>query len=200
MTDLPGGEAFRRVLDPADNATGGGAASAIAGAMAAALLAMTARLSVGRGLSRPDAFYLAVAAEAENLSRQLLMGADDDARAFDAVSAAYRLPRESPVQRQERSLAIQTALEHATRIPLANAERCQRVLDLCHELNDCCNPNTISDLECAMLLAQAGLQGCLSNVEVNLRSIKDDVVHEELARRADQLRAGNWTSDVSCRE
>ncbi|MFI5038230.1 MAG: cyclodeaminase/cyclohydrolase family protein, partial [Solirubrobacterales bacterium] len=38
--------AYLRVLDPADNSTGGGTASAIAGAMAAALVAMVARLSM----------------------------------------------------------------------------------------------------------------------------------------------------------
>ena len=40
--------AFLKVLDPNDNSTGGGTASAVAGAMAAALVAMVARLSIGK--------------------------------------------------------------------------------------------------------------------------------------------------------
>ncbi|MGC8877669.1 MAG: cyclodeaminase/cyclohydrolase family protein [Anaerolineae bacterium] len=188
-----GSEAFRRVLDPADNATGGGAACAIAGAMAAALLAMAARLSVDRGLPQSDTFYTTVAAEAEELSQQLLAGADADAQAFDAVRAAYRLPKSSEAQRCDRFIAIQAALVHATRVPLTNAEHCQRVLQLCRALRDHCNPNVTSDLECAELLAQAGQQGCLSNVETNLRSIKDAGMRAELARRAEQLRLGAQT-------
>lgn len=188
MTDYPGSEAFRRILDPADNTTGGGAAAALAGAMAAALLAMVARLSAGRGLSKPDTFYTTVADEAEEIARQLLAGADADARAFDAVSAAYRLPKSSEAQRSARSLAIQSALVHATHVPLTNAEHCQRVLQLCRMLWDHCNPNVASDLECAELLAQAGQQGCLSNVETNLRSIKDAEIHAELTRRVERLR------------
>lgn len=187
MINHPGSEAFRRVLDPADNATGGGAAAAIAGAMAAALLAMAARLSVDRGLPQPDTFYTAVAAEAEELSRELLAGADADAQAFDAVRAAYQLPKSSEAQRRERSQAIQSALVHATHVPLTNAEHCQRVLQLCHILWDHCNPNVISDLKCAELLAQAGQQGCLSNVKTNLRSIKDANTRAEIVHRVEQL-------------
>lgn len=197
MSDHPGSEAFRRILDPADNATGGGAAAAIAGAMAAALLAMAARLSMGRGLPQPDTFYTAVAAEAEQITRQLLAGADADAQAFDAVCAAYRLPKSSATQREERSIAIQSALVHATDVPLANAEHCRRVLQLCRMLRDHCNPNVISDLECAELLAHAGQQGCLSNVETNLRAIRDAETRARLARRAERLRESTSASDVS---
>lgn len=196
MINHPSSEAFRRILDPADNATGGGAAAAIAGAMAAALLAMVARLSIGRGLPRPDTFYATVAAEAEELSRHLLAGADADTQAFDAVHAAYRLPKSNEAQCCERSLAIQSALVHATRVPLTNAQHCQRVLQLCRLLRDHCNPNVTSDLECAELLARAGWQGCLLNVETNLRSIKDADMCAELAHRAEQLRLGAQTLDA----
>lgn len=189
-------EAFRRVLDPMDNTTGGGAACAIAGAMAAALLAMVARLSVDKGLPKPNTFYAAVAAEAEELSRQLLAGADADAQAFDAVRLAYQLPKANEAQRHERSLAIQSALVHATRVPLSNAEHCQRVLQLCHMLRDHCNPNVTSDLECAELLARAGQQGCLSNVETNLRSIKDVDMRAELTQRVERVYESTHTLDM----
>jgi len=44
--------AFSKVLDPEDTTTGGGTASAIAGAMAGALVAMVARLPSGRDGAR----------------------------------------------------------------------------------------------------------------------------------------------------
>ena len=85
--------AFLKVLDPADNTTGGGAASALAGAMAGALVAMVARLSMGReGMEAPP-FYEQIAAEAESLSGLLLAGGEEDSRAFEAVRAAFRLPK-----------------------------------------------------------------------------------------------------------
>lgn len=180
--------AFQRVLDPADNATGGGAASALAGAMAAALVSLVVRLSVGKGFTEMEPHYHVLGAEAEALVSELLAGADEDAHAFDAVSAAYRLPKGSQEERQKRSTCIQEALVHASRTPLANAERCKRVLDLSRQLVGRSNVSTASDLECAQLLARAGMLGCLSNVEANLRSIKDESLRASLSWQAARLR------------
>jgi len=47
---------------------------------------------------------------------------------------------------------------------------------------------TASDLECASYLAQAGLSGCLANVEINLRSLKEPGVVAELSARVHVLR------------
>ena len=50
-------ESFLRVLDPADNSTGGGTAAAVAGAMAAALVGMVARLSIGKKRADTESFF-----------------------------------------------------------------------------------------------------------------------------------------------
>ena len=187
-------DVLTRVLDPADNTVGGGAASGIAGAMAAALTAMAARLSVRKVVAKPEAFYRELAAEAESLTTTLFAGADEDAQAFGAVSGAYRLPIATEEQKISRSRAIQDALVHAARVPLSNAEHCKRVLELCRELRGHCNPNVSSDLECAALLARAALFGCMSNLEANLRSIKDETARSSLEGRATRLRE---TGDMS---
>jgi formiminotetrahydrofolate cyclodeaminase len=179
--------AFHRVLDPADNTTGGGAASAIAGAMAAALVSLVARLSIGKGFTEMEPHYPMLGAEAEALVNELLAGADADARAFDAVSAAYRLPKSSEEERTRRSAFIQEALAQASCTPLANAQHCKRVLDICRQLEGRSNVSTASDLECARLLANAGMLGCLSNLETNLRSIKDEGLRAELTWQAARL-------------
>jgi formiminotetrahydrofolate cyclodeaminase len=184
---------FHRVLDPADNATGGGAACAIAGAMAAALVGMVARLSVGKGFTDMEPHYHVLGAEAETLSSELLAGANEDAAAFDALSVTYRLPKNTEAERTARSLAIQEALLHASRIPLANAERCRRVQALGHQLSGRSNISAASDLECALLLTRAALLGCLSNLETNLRSVKDEGQRASLTLQAVRLRA---TSDL----
>jgi methenyltetrahydrofolate cyclohydrolase len=180
--------AFRRVLDPADNSTGGGSASAIAGAMAAALAAMVARLSIGLAAAEPDAFFQEIAQGGEELSRTLLAGSDEDARAFDAVVAAYRQPKELEIEAVARRAAIQAAIIHAARVPLRNAENCATVLTLVGRLEGRSNPRAVSDLQCAAFLARAGLQGCLANVDINLPGIKDPGVAEEIRSRAQELR------------
>jgi formiminotetrahydrofolate cyclodeaminase len=185
--------AFQKVLDPADNSTGGGTASAIAGAMAAALAAMVARLSIGKEGMEPDPFYCEIAEEAERLSDQLFRGGRDDSEAFNDVSAAYQLPKDTEEQWVQRRQAIQRGLLNATRVPLANAEWCKRTLELCEALRGHSNPGADSDLECAEHLGRAGLLGCVANVEINVRSIRDETASRELAERARELK--EWALD-----
>jgi len=177
-------KAFLKVLDPQDTTTGGGTASAVAGAMAGALVAMVARLSMGKDSMEPDRFYDDVAAEAENLSAGLFDGGYEDAQAFTAVRNAFRLPKKTDEEITARRKAIQAAWIQAARIPLANAERCARVLELGAGLRGRSNSGASSDLECAMLLAHAGALGCLENVEINVPNIKDQAVVAELTGRA----------------
>jgi formiminotetrahydrofolate cyclodeaminase len=180
--------AFQRVLDPADNSTGGGTASAIAGAMAAALTAMVARLSLGQKTSEPDATFQEIAQTGSELARVLLAGSDEDARAFDAVMAAYRLPKGLESEAVARRSAIRAAIVNAARVPLRNAESCARVLALVAQLEGRSNPRAASDLQCAAYLARAGLEGCLANVDINLPDVKDPATAEEIRTRAQELR------------
>jgi len=182
-------EAFLRVLDPTDNSTGGGTASAVAGAMAAALVAMVARLSIGKDGLETEAFYRGLSAEAEALSAELFDGGHDDSEAFMAVRAAYRLPKDTDEEVPARRVEIQRATLQATHVPLANMERCWRVLELAMQLRGHSNPNAASDLECAIHLGRAGLLGCADNVEINLPAIDDQELATGLAERARSLKA-----------
>jgi len=181
--------AFLQVLDPDDNSTGGGTASALAGAMAAALAAMVARLSVGKDQGASDTAYRQLSSDGETLSDELAAGAVQDSEAFAAVKAAYRLPRETPEEKAERTQAIQAAMIHAARVPLHNAGLCVRVLELVGLLEGRSNPDALSDLQCAGYLARAGLDGCLANVAINLPAIKDPAVVAAIDRGARSLRA-----------
>ena len=180
--------AFLRVLDPADNSTGGGTASAVAGAMAAGLAAMVARLSLGGGGPEADEYYSPIVQEGEALAQALMAGGEEDARSFDAVMAAYRLPKTTDEEKSARTGAIRAAMAYATRVPLRNAEQCAAVLDLVAQLDGRSNQRALSDLQSAGYLARAGLAGCLANVDINLPGVKDETAAAEIRGRADALR------------
>ena len=107
---------FLKVLDPADNSTGGGTASAVAGAMAAALVGMVARLSIGKKGMEPESFYQPIVDEAERLKRALFSGGNRDSLAFEQVQAAFRKPRET--QDQKTVVSIIPAASALTTISL----------------------------------------------------------------------------------
>jgi formiminotetrahydrofolate cyclodeaminase len=185
----PNVASFLKVLDPNDNSTGGGTASAVAGAMAAALVAMVARLSIGREGSQAASFYKTLISEAERLATELFTGSRKDSEAFAHVMASFKMPKETEEQQPVRRRAIDEAMLKATRTPLINAENCRNVLVLKQKLERNMNPNTASDLECAGHLAKAGLLGCLANVKINLPGLKNKSQAAKIAKRAEELSA-----------
>ena len=181
-------QAFLKVLDPTDNSAGGGTASAVAGAMAASLAAMVARLSLGKKEMEPDAFYLQRGATLESLSKELFAGGRQDSEAFASVRSAFRLPKTTKEEKTVRRQAIQAAWVQAAEVPLANAERCVQVQTLVRELEGRSNENAASDLACAYHLTRAGALGCLENVAINLPMIKDQAIVDQLSTQAAKLR------------
>jgi formiminotetrahydrofolate cyclodeaminase len=135
---------------------------------------MVAQLTLGREKYKGvEADVLALLEKAEHWRGRLLGLLDADVDAYNALMAAYKLPRDSDAQKAERAAAIQRALRQATEVPLAVAEACCAVLDLCGPIAEKGNQSAVSDAGVAALLALAGLQSAALNVEINLRLSKD---------------------------
>jgi len=180
-------KSFLKVLDVNDNTTGGGTASSIAGAMAAGMAGMVARLSMGKKDLAPTEHYEAIATRAETLCRELFAGGSKDSEAFAAVNAAFGMPKGSDLEKTARSRAIREGMIRCAEVPLKNAFMCSRVLALCDRLEKGYNTNTASDLECARHLAEAGLKGCVANVRVNLPYLKDKAQVRDLESRLEKV-------------
>ncbi len=166
-------EAFSKVMDVTDNSTGGGSASSIAGAMAAGLAGMVARLSMNKKHLEPTEHYEALAGKCEDLCTRLFEGGSKDSEAFAAVSKAFGMPKGTDEEKAARSQAVKDGMTLCAEVPLENAAICVEVLALCKELEKSYNTNASSDLECAMYLSKAGVKGCAANVRVNLPYLKD---------------------------
>ena len=179
--------AFLKVMDVSDNSTGGGSASAIAGAMAAGLAGMVARLSMGKKDLAPTEHYETIATRAETLCKALFEGGRKDSDAFAAVSDAFSMPRGTDAEKAARSAAIKKGMTLCAEMPLQNADRCREVLELCGQLVKNYNTNASSDLECARHLATAGIKGCAANVRVNLPYLKDEDLVRTLEARIDTI-------------
>jgi formiminotetrahydrofolate cyclodeaminase len=172
-------------------APGGGAAAALAGALGAALVQMTANLTLGRPrLAEVQEQARAIEAHAAGLRERLAKLAEADADAYTAVSAAYRLGRDTEEQKRARSAAIQSALGQAAGVPLEVAGACAEVLRACEAAAPVLNPSVISDVMVGALLAHAGLEAAAVNVEVNLASMSDADSVERLRGQLGQARAG----------
>src|SRR5215212_6375936 len=91
-------------LASANPTPGGGSASALAGAMAAAMVEMACNLTVGREKFRDvEEDLKVVLARAGELREQLLAAVDEDTEAYNEVSQAYKLPKESEADKAART-------------------------------------------------------------------------------------------------
>ena len=165
------------ILDALAAATptpGGGVAAALAGAAAAALVEMVCGLTIGRekfaGVQE-EAEQALVRAQA--LRSRLLALAEKDAAAFDALTAAYKLPKGTEAEQSVRTEMIQKALRAATETPRRTAEAAAEVATLARTMVEKGNPNAASDVGVATLLAEAAVQGAALNVRTNLKGLKD---------------------------
>jgi len=147
---------------------GGGSAAAYAGAMGAALVAMVARLTLGRKkYEEVQPQMQSVLDEAEALRLQLAKAVDEDAAAFEQVMAAFRLPKETEDQAAAREAAIQHATIRAAEVPLETARASVRVMELALQAAQLGNHNAISDAASGATLAQASLTSAGYNVRIN---------------------------------
>jgi glutamate formiminotransferase len=148
---------------------GGGSAAAAAAAMAAALGAMVS------GLAK-------LPAEAFEADRQFFAAAvKRDAASYEGVRAAYKRPKD------ERAPFVEQALHEAAAVPLEVAERATALRERLRALAATAPAKFGSDIETAQGLAQAGIEGALANVRINIASMKDQSLIAGLQERLAKL-------------
>jgi glutamate formiminotransferase/formiminotetrahydrofolate cyclodeaminase len=149
---------------------GGGSAAALAGALGAALVAMVARLTIGKkAYGAVDSRARQILAASEGLRAELRRLVDEDAAAYGAVSQAYKIPKDDPTRAQ----TIDDALIAACRTPAAVARAAARVLEMALEIEKTGNKNASSDARVGGLLAQTAIKGAVENIKVNIEAMSD---------------------------
>ena len=178
--------AFLTALASAAPAPGGGAATALCGALAAALLAMVGRVTVGHDPSETGEMGPLVA-RADQLAQRLAELVTEDMHAYEGVMAARRSG--------EGGDAMQRALARATETPLMMARSSRDVLVLCEAVAARARPRTISDLGVAATLAWGALEAAALTARANLADVTDArfarVAQGELADLLAQGRAAH---------
>jgi formiminotetrahydrofolate cyclodeaminase len=150
---------------------GGGSAAALSGALAAALVEMVAGLEKTRTGAPEEREKLdAAKASAAKAGARLRQLVDLDSASYDAVTAAYRLPKATDEEKAARTAAIAGAMRHATEIPLETCERAAEVLRSAALALAHGNPNAASDARTAIALCRAALDAGAENVRSNVSS------------------------------
>ncbi len=179
---------FVHKLASGEPVPGGGSAAAIAASLGGALVAMVASLSEGRPKYAAHAALHAEAIAAGNaLADRFLALADEDADAYAGYGHAMKMPRDTDEEREARSAAIRAAAHKASMAPFRTVQACLEMVAIAEALAGRSNKNASSDLEVASLMAVAASHAAAANVYINLPSIGDESVAQDLLARTQAL-------------
>jgi formiminotetrahydrofolate cyclodeaminase len=115
----------------------------------------------------------AVRAQSEALRLRLAAMVAEDVAAFDSLMAAYKLPKESDLDKARRADAIQAALRLATEVPLECARVCSQVIELARRAGEHGYRGVISDAGVGVLAANSAARSAALNVFINAPALKD---------------------------
>ena len=173
-----------------DPVPGGGSVSALNGALAAALSAMVANLTVGRKkYAEVNDLMQELSTRFEKLSQKLIEDVDRDSDAYNRVFSAFKLPKETDEEKQFRSEAIQQETKYAAQVPMEVARAVYEVLPQIDAIAQKGNSNAVTDACVSMMCARTAILGALLNVRINLTSIKDEAFVNAMREEADTIEA-----------
>lgn len=177
-------EDFIFALSSKSPVPGGGGASALGGAIGSSLGSMVGNLTLGKKK------YVDVQEDIkillEKLSKntdELLLLMDKDAIAFEPLSKAYSLPKETEEEKSHKEQVMEQALYHASLIPLEIMEKAYEGILLQEEMAKKGTRIAISDVAVGVMFLRSALLGASVNVLINTKSMKNREVAEEFNQR-----------------
>ena len=187
MLDMKAAE-FLEILSSKEPVPGGGGASAAAGAMGAALGLMVANLTLGKKRYQDAEEKICTCSQKLiSLRDRLMVLVDEDAKAFEPLSRAYGLPKDTEEERLRRESVMEEALLAASLTPLEIMETIYEVMEQLKMLGTHGSRLAISDVGAGVLLSQASLESASLNIYINTKMMKNKGQASVLNEKADRL-------------
>lgn len=156
-------------------------------ASGSALAAMAFRFTSGEKFAAVES---AMARRVEDLEKHRARGielVDLDAKSYDAVTAAYKLPKVTDAEKSARSAAIQAGMRGALAVPAETVEHALAAMRIAVDGLGDANPNLLSDAASGAHCLAAACEAAYLNVQINATSIADKAFGgAELARAAEK--------------
>ena len=183
---------------------GGGSIAALSATIASSLSEMVAHLTIGKkGYEALEEEMQEIAKDAFQYRERLIRYIDKDSNAYNGVMGAFKLPKGTEQERNNREGAIQEALINATLVPLDVARDAFKIIELAGKVVKRGNKNAVTDAAVAVMMARTAALSALYNVKINLASIKNtdfvEEIREEIKHMESEIvnREREILSDVS---
>lgn len=189
-------KAFANETASESMAPGGGSISAYVGTLGISLATMVANLSAHKpGWDEKVSTFSDWAEKGQTLKDKLLFLVDEDTNAFNKIITAFRLPKNTEEEKQNRAEAIQDATKFAIEVPFSvmqTAFDCFEVIEAMLEIG---NPSSITDAGVGALCIRTAVLGAYMNVKINMVDLKDEQWKAKILTKADKLVADTNTKE-----
>ena len=156
-------------------AQGGGSIAALSAASSAALIEMVANLTIGKkGYEDVREEMENVRAKASSYKEKFINYIDEDSDSFNKIMAAFKMPKDTEKEKEERKKEIQAAYKEAAEVPLNVGKNAFQLLELAEKIITRGNHNAVTDGAVAAMSARTAVYSAFYNVKINLGSIKDE--------------------------
>lgn len=191
-------ETFLNELASDAPAPGGGGASAYVGALSAALASMVIAIAGRKRAYESIAGKLQEQTDMLASCREALVGlVEEDAVAFDALAATWKMPKSTPEEHARKSEAQQEALVGACEVPMQIMRICAKVIEIDHDLIGLVDRMILSDVGASVIIALGAMKAAALNVRVNAAYMKDaDAAQAYLGEVDDMIRTFEYSAQV----
>ena len=179
---------FVEVLGSKAPVPGGGGASALVGAIGTALGNMVGSLTVGKKkYADVEKEMTELMARCDGLQKELLALVERDAQVFEPLAAAYRMPKETQEEKEEKARVMEAVLKDACAVPMEIMEKCAEAIGVIGVFAEKGSRLAVSDAAAGAALCKAALQAASLNVFINTRSMEDRDLAQQLNARAEEM-------------
>lgn len=162
---------------------GGGGAAALGGAQGVALGEMVINLTLGKKkYADVEEEMQLLLVRLEEIRAEFLRLADEDARVFAPLAAAYGLPSGTEEEKKHKEKVLETHLLAASLVPKAVMEQAVEAIKIMDILAHKGSRLAVSDVGVGVSFLRTALLGAKMNVSINTKFMKQ----RETARQLDQ--------------
>lgn len=162
-------ELFQKELASKSPTPGGGVVAGLSAQFAASLIEMVCNLTIDKkGYENRQKDLIKIQKRISEIKKRLVMLTDEDAKAYDKVLMAYRLPSTD----QKRKEAIKKSLKYAIEVPFEVRRFAIEIEKIAYRVSKIGNKNAISDAKTAVHLSRAAAKSAQENIKINKQSLK----------------------------
>jgi len=169
-------------------APGGGSIAAYCGSLGVALATMVANLSASKkGWEERWNEFSDWADKGQKIKKQLLHLVDEDTVAFNKIMDAFKLPKATNQEKEDRKQAVAEATRYAIEVPLSVMKISLQSMELIEAMATNGNPNSVSDAGVGAMCARTAVLGAGLNVRINAAAYSDKTFVETVLKQAAEM-------------